>query len=110
MSSQSIPLRTPEPIRGLPRVASKIASDPDKTTVLFRRFDRLSARNLLYLEAEIAELEAQQVELDRQDFLAAADVSADCHKSWRKFERHAKDESADGSLKQPGQTAKMELT
>jgi hypothetical protein len=44
-------LDKPIPIQGFPRVADKIAHDPDNTSTIFRRFDRLSARNLLFLEA-----------------------------------------------------------
>jgi hypothetical protein len=40
---------------------TKLASDPDKTTTIFRRYDRLSSRSLLFLEAELAELEALQI-------------------------------------------------
>jgi len=49
-----------KPIHGFPRVAAKIAHDCNKTTTIYRRFDRLSACNLLYLQAELAELEALQ--------------------------------------------------
>ena len=54
--------------KGYPSLAGFIASDPDKTTSIYRRFDRLAARNLLYLQSELVELEAQQDELDAQDF------------------------------------------
>jgi hypothetical protein len=41
-----------------------MSNDEDKSTTIFRRFERLSARNLLYLESELAELEAKQDRLD----------------------------------------------
>lgn len=41
-----------------------IASDPLRTTTIFRRFDVLAIRNLLYLESELAELEKELRELD----------------------------------------------
>lgn len=44
-----------------------MASDRDKSTAIYRRFDRLSARNLLYLQSELAELEARQDEFDQED-------------------------------------------
>lgn len=50
--------------RGYPRFAAFIAHDPDKSTAIYRRFKRLSARNLLYLESELSELETEQDELD----------------------------------------------
>jgi hypothetical protein len=64
---------------GFPRVADKIASDPDKTTTIYRRFDRLSARNLLFLEAEITELEALQNKYDTDDLIAANEVVIESH-------------------------------
>ena len=54
-------------INGYASLAAFIASDKDRSTSIFRRFDRLSARNLLYLQSELAELEAQQDALDAQD-------------------------------------------
>jgi len=53
-----------KPIDGFPLVADKITSDVDKTTTIYRRFDRLSARNLLLLQAELAELETLQNRYD----------------------------------------------
>ncbi|CAG8962483.1 hypothetical protein HYFRA_00014218 [Hymenoscyphus fraxineus] len=58
---------TRKPINGFPRVAQKLASDPDRTTTLFRRFDPLSSRNLLFLEAELSELETLQNKADQDD-------------------------------------------
>ena len=54
-------------VKGYPSLAAFIASDPDKSTAIYRRFDRLSARNLLYLQSELVELEAQQDALDAED-------------------------------------------
>ena len=51
-------------ITGYPSLAAFIASDPDKSTAIYRRFDRLSARNLLCLQSELVELEARQDHLD----------------------------------------------
>ena len=53
--------------RGYCSLATFIASDCDKSTSIYRRFDRLSARNLLYIQSELFELEAQQDELDAED-------------------------------------------
>jgi hypothetical protein len=53
-------------LMGYPRYSAFIASDEDKSTTIFRRFERLSARNLLYLESELAELEAEQDRLDEE--------------------------------------------
>ena len=51
-------------ITGYPSLAAFIARDPDKSTAIYRRFDRLSARNLLCLQSELVELEARQDQLD----------------------------------------------
>ncbi|KAG4436603.1 hypothetical protein IFR05_007923 [Cadophora sp. M221] len=49
---------------GYPRYSAFVAADEDKSTTIFRRFQRLSTRNLLYLESELSELEAEQDRLD----------------------------------------------
>ncbi|PVH75814.1 hypothetical protein DL98DRAFT_592820 [Cadophora sp. DSE1049] len=53
-------------VPGYPRYSAFIASDEDKSTTIFRRFQRLSTRNLLYLESELSELEAIQDRLDAE--------------------------------------------
>jgi hypothetical protein len=102
-------LDKPEPIQGFPRVADKIACDPDGTSTIFRRFDRLSARNLLFLEAQLAELEARQNISDEQDLIAASSTTVESHSDWRKFEAYATERNGDGSFAKPEQAAKMEL-
>lgn len=47
---------------GYSRFAAFLVDDPDKTGTIFRRFDRTSARSLLYLENELDSLETR---LDR---------------------------------------------
>jgi hypothetical protein len=54
-------------VTGYASLAAFIASDPDHSTAIYRRFDELSARNLLYLQSELAELKARQDELDQED-------------------------------------------
>ena len=49
------------PLEGYPSLSEDIASDPDRTSLVFRRFDKLAVRNLLYLQSELVELEAMQV-------------------------------------------------
>lgn len=109
MNQSTLELARVKPINGFPRVADKIASDPDKTTTIYRRFDRLSARNLLFLEAEIAELEAQQNKYDTDDLLAANQGVIECHSDWRKFERYANEKDQSGKLTQRTQAKKMKL-
>jgi hypothetical protein len=42
---------------GYSKLAAFMAHDPDKSTTIFRKFDRLSAYNLLLMESEIATIE-----------------------------------------------------
>lgn len=56
-----------EVLRGFPQTAQFLAADPDKSAVIFRRFDKVSIRNLLYLEGRVAALGSIQKSLDRDD-------------------------------------------
>jgi hypothetical protein len=49
---------------GYPALAKWIARDPDNETLIFRRFRRLAARNLLHLQAQLIALEHEIDELD----------------------------------------------
>lgn len=53
---------------GYPSLASFLVSDADQTTAIYKRFNRLAARHLLHLQSELAELQAQQDELDREEW------------------------------------------
>jgi vacuolar-type H+-ATPase subunit I/STV1 len=55
-----------EHLPGYPSLASFIASDPDQTSAIYKRFDRLASRHLLHLQSQLAELEAEQDRLDRE--------------------------------------------
>jgi hypothetical protein len=56
---------TKEYLAGHAEFSAYIAIDPDLE--IFRRFTRLSARNILYLQSELASLEAWFDEFDLQD-------------------------------------------
>ena len=60
-------LSNPRPARleGYPSLAQFIARDGD--AAIFRKYTLLSARNLLYLQSELHELEEQLRQLDRED-------------------------------------------
>lgn len=68
---------------GYATVARSIAQDPDKETYVFRRFDRLTARNLLNLQGELLVLQDQ---LDALDGKAASSPDPDLHSSMRSWE------------------------
>jgi hypothetical protein len=53
---------------GFPRMAAFIARDSDKMSTVYRRFDKLSARNLLHLQSKVAALQAEQDRLDKQSY------------------------------------------
>lgn len=56
-------------LKGYPSLAAFVSSDEDRSSVIYKRFDRLSARSLLYQQSELAELQKEQDELDGEDFL-----------------------------------------
>ncbi|KAL5319980.1 hypothetical protein ACEPPN_013039 [Leptodophora sp. 'Broadleaf-Isolate-01'] len=81
---------------GFPTLAAFIASDTD--LVIFRRFDCLGARNLLYLQAELVTLEANLAALDQADLASERAKDMDvmlASKSWEALAWKAK-EKADG--------------
>jgi hypothetical protein len=75
------------PLDGFPSLAAFIARDPDHTSLVFKRFDRLAARNLLYLQSELAELQAKQDQFDAQDqALGMGNFHAkECAMNWESF-------------------------
>jgi hypothetical protein len=66
---QSQPPQGPPHLPGYPSFAAFIHADPD--AAIYRTFTTLSARNLLYQQSELHDLESQLQALDRQD---AADI------------------------------------
>ncbi len=75
--------------RGFALVASKIDLDADKTSTIYRRFDELSARSLLFYQAELAELEQLQKRFDAEDSHAQDQASVECQSDWKSFEEAA---------------------
>ena len=76
-------------VKGYASLAAFMASDRDKSTAIYRRFDRLSARNLLYLQSELQELE------ERQDALDTVDLHGDLQakksaRNWQVLKKRAK--------------------
>ncbi|KAL8749177.1 MAG: hypothetical protein Q9184_006911, partial [Pyrenodesmia sp. 2 TL-2023] len=60
----SVGLATPR-LAGFPSFADFIAADTD--AAIYRKYERLSARNLLYLQSTLHELEGKLEELDAED-------------------------------------------
>jgi hypothetical protein len=78
---------------GYPSLAAFIASDKNKSTAIYRRFDRLGSRNLLHLQSELAELEARQDALDAQDLKSATVDEKGDLRDWAIFTEKAKDDN-----------------
>ncbi|KAF4634798.1 hypothetical protein G7Y89_g3322 [Cudoniella acicularis] len=76
-------------INGFPSVAELIASEPDHSFSMYPAFNRLAARNILYLEAELFELQRLQDEMDARDFRGFQGQpdpdTHQCFRSWRKM-------------------------
>src|SRR5437016_13208235 len=73
MSSDEEKQQGVEPV-GFAYVAAFIAGDKEHGGTIYRRFERLAARDILYLQSELHQLELRQEEFDRYD--AAGDVDA----------------------------------
>jgi hypothetical protein len=80
-------------INGFPSVAAFIARDPDHSFSVYNAFHRLSSRNLLYLEAEILELQKEQDDLDFRDSRRDPDVQQ-CFRSWTRLKTGEDSEQA----------------
>lgn len=54
-------------VNGFPSLAEFIGRDKDHCTSIYRSYHRLASRNLLYLEAELFELEKRLDDFDDED-------------------------------------------
>jgi hypothetical protein len=70
-------------LSGYLSLASFITSDRDRTTLIYNRFDELAARNLLYLQSELAELQHPQRSFDQEDL--SSNLTTDNKKCARNF-------------------------
>lgn len=76
-------------IKGFPSLTAFIASDSEHSTAIYKRFDRLSSRNLLYYQSELADLEAKQDYLDRLDLQEGIDGAQERARNWRRLIKDA---------------------
>ncbi len=94
---------------GFASVAAFIAEDADNTSTIYRRFDRLTARNLLYLQSKLQCLEATQDQLD-DEVLRTDDVeSKRAATSWEDFERLAKTQGREREKKRMEVAEQIEI-
>lgn len=83
LTSPSYPAR----LEGYPSFAQFIARDGD--AAIYRKYAHLSARNLLYLQSEIHELEEQLQQLDREDAKDIDDENAQkAAREWAHYANH----------------------
>jgi hypothetical protein len=75
------------PLRGFPSLAAFMSSNSNSETFIFKRFDKLAARNLLYLQSELAYLQDKLDDFDRRDAQPPCDLEVrKCARSWEDFE------------------------
>jgi hypothetical protein len=81
---------------GYPALAEWVARDPDHETFIFRRFDRLAARNLLNMQSELVEIEDKLNRID-QDSRLGLDAGLMC---WETFIEEIEDQDNQGYAKE----------
>ncbi len=79
-------------LEGYPSFAEFIAKDKD--AAIYRRYESLSARNLLYQQSEIHELERQATELDEEE--AKNIENENTQQAARRWSHYVNDESEQG--------------
>lgn len=91
-SSEDLELAPPktEYPNGFASVAAFIAKDRDNTTTIYRRFDRIAARNLLHLQSKLQKLERVQDQLDAEVLRTTEENAKRAATSWEDFEDLAK--------------------
>ncbi|KAK5046545.1 hypothetical protein LTR84_008348 [Exophiala bonariae] len=81
-----------EYISGYQGLARFMVRDKDRSPCIFRTFDRLAVRNLLYLQSELLSIEHRLEALDHADIRASMDVKA-CLRDWNTMKVEEADES-----------------
>ena len=81
-------------ISGFGSFADLIASDADCSTAVYKRFDRLNARDLLYYEAELLEIQAHQDQYDHEDAFDTDKPDNVGSDLWHQIQKNARDWSS----------------
>ena len=92
---------------GYPAIGEFVSADPNSESFVFRKFNTLSARKMLYLQSELIELERQQLELDREAFLSDDHELHSSMRTWEDF--GAKDQCHAGVRKRKELADEMDL-
>jgi hypothetical protein len=85
---------------GYPRLAEVYADDPDCETLVFRKFDELSARNLLRMQSDMLSLELKLRDLDRAMCSRGSPDKCSTLLDYQAIERHAQNLTPDEKIKQ----------
>jgi hypothetical protein len=81
----------PYRLSGYPSLAAFIASDRDRSTLIYKRFDELAARNILYIQSELAELQAQQRAFDDEDLTTTDLAMKQCSRNYSTLTKAVED-------------------
>jgi len=95
-------------LRGFPSLSEYISRDEDRTSLIYKRFDRLAARNILYLQSELAEIQAKLDAFDQEDARALTGdiaLTKGHANNWERF----KDNAEDGKPENEGIRRRMRL-
>ncbi|KAF2652005.1 hypothetical protein K491DRAFT_781433 [Lophiostoma macrostomum CBS 122681] len=76
---------------GYPALAAWIARDPDSETFVFRKFDRLGARNILHLQSKLIALEHDIDQLDEQARQSKDFASQQSSRRWETLMERSQD-------------------
>lgn len=68
---------------GYPAISRYISRDPDQETFVFRKFDELTARNLLNLQGELIDLESRLAAIDDKVETSTVSYLRSSMRSWR---------------------------
>ncbi|GAW19296.1 hypothetical protein ANO14919_087820 [Xylariales sp. No.14919] len=94
---------------GYAQWASWIASDPDSEPFVFRKFDELGALNLLYLQSDMIYLEAQLKELDLEEVQQPDIDSINAARQWEVLLKQCASSASADSKVSTRAKKKMEL-
>lgn len=72
-----------------PSIAAWMACDQDNETFIYRKFDELSARNLLNMQSEVIELEAKLKALDEETRQGTDTELKQSARKWETFRKNA---------------------
>jgi hypothetical protein len=87
---ENVPRQPSHRTEGFAAVAKWTAMDPDNETLIYRKFDELAARNLLYLQSELLFLEQKLYDMDKKDASSDDMDLKDAARTWETLMRQIK--------------------